>query len=109
MIRSSSRRRAPPLSDSASRAAPRCGIAGSGETQWSITGTWFRLRRTPGANSQVPTVGSRRDEAAEPARELAPLESSVVIFCRSRRLSRSIAWWRSPSTCARFALRETCE
>ena len=42
-------------------------------------------------------------------RELAPLESSVVIFCKRRRLSRSIAWWRSPSTCARFALRETCE
>ena len=54
-------------------------------------------------------VGTLRDEAAEPARELAPLESSVVIFCKRRRLSRSIAWWRSPSTCARFALRETCE
>ena len=93
-MRSRSLRRSSRLSEEGSMAAPNA--VGSGEIQWSMTGTWLGVRRRPPVQSRVFWVGLR-----ERRRILESLARRTVF-------SSSISANRSSWICARLRLFRTC-
>ena len=93
-MRSRSRRRCARLSELGSLAAPK--LVGSAEIQWSMTGTWLAVSRTPPVQSRVPAVPAR------PRRRIFESLPSSTVFSSSISAKRSSWIW------ARLRLARTC-